>query len=339
MKRVLVSVAVVLAMLIPVIVHQQVYVLFVVAEFFVFAIVALSLDLLLGRSGQISLGQSGFFAVGAYTAALLNVRFGWEIVSCICGAAIVASLSSLILGLPATRLRGHYLGIVTLGFGIGVAQIALTWSALTGGDEGIHLAGTRLLFWSFADPSRLYYLCFAGLVAVVFGMNALGRSRIGRSFAAVRDSEIAAAAMGIPVARTKVLAFVFSAALAGAGGALFAFLNGFIAPEDFGFSQTLLFFAMVVLGGMSSTAGVICGTFVVQVVEQSAATVSGLSLTLLGAAIVAAVLFLPGGIASLGERIGPWGGGWSRVRAREPRLAEPSAGQAGNSAVGTHAAV
>jgi branched-chain amino acid transport system permease protein len=122
---------------------------------------------------------------------------------------------------------------------------------------------------------------------------------LGRALAAVRDSEAAAAAMGIDVARTKVVAFVISAAIAGAAGSLYADLTGFVAPEDFGISQALLFFAMVIVGGTGSTLGTIAGALLLVVVSQAAATVSGLSLAIVGAIIVAVALYRPGGIKSL----------------------------------------
>jgi branched-chain amino acid transport system permease protein len=286
--------------ILPFVVRFQAYVLFVVAECAVFAVVALSLDLLMGRSGQISLGHSGFFALGAYTTAILNARFRLDLAVALVAAAFVSALASLIVGLPANRLRGHYLGIVTLGFGIAIAQIALFWVPLTNGDEGVHLASLRFATIDVGSPIALYALAFVALAFAAWFSEALPALRLGRAFAAVRDSEIAAAAMGIDVARTKVVAFVLSAAIAGAAGCLYAALTGFVAPEDFGISQTLLFFAMVVVGGTASTAGTIAGAVLLDAVSQGAATVSGLSLTLIGAVIVAVALFRPGGLKSLG---------------------------------------
>ncbi|HTL76264.1 MAG TPA: branched-chain amino acid ABC transporter permease [Casimicrobiaceae bacterium] len=285
--------------------ERQVYWLFVVSEFYVFAIVAISLDLLMGRSGQISLGQSGFVALGAYTTAILNQRFGVDLVVGMLAGASVAGLASLVLGLPATRLRGHYLGIVTLGFGIAVDQIALKWDSLTGGDQGIHLHRPVALGLDVGTPVRMYYVALVTLVVVVLLVWSLTQTRIGRAFAAIKDSEIAAAAMGVPVARTKVLAFIVSAFLAGAAGGIYAFLAGFVAPEDFGIDSSLLFFAMVVIGGMGSIPGAIGGAVVVDAIRTTAATVSGLSLAILGGMIVLVVLFFPGGLK-----------GWLRARAR-----------------------
>src|SRR5437764_508072 len=153
---------VIIAALLPVVLQlvgeRQVYWLFVVSEFFIFAIVAISLDLLMGRSGQISLGHSGFVAIGAYTAAILNERFGVDLlVGMLCGGAL-AGLASVLLGFPATRLRGHYLGIVTLGFGIAVDQIALKWDALTGGDQGVHVHKAMLVGLDVSTPVRMYYV-------------------------------------------------------------------------------------------------------------------------------------------------------------------------------------
>ena len=282
--------------------ERQVYWLFVVSEFYVFAIVAISLDLLMGRSGQISLGQSGFVALGAYTTAILNQRFGVDLVVGMLAGASVAALASLVLGFPATRLRGHYLGIVTLGFGIAVDQIALKWDSLTGGDQGIHLHKPVLLGLDVATPVRMYYVAFVALVIVVLLVWRLTGTRIGRAFAAIKDSEVAAAAMGVPVARTKVLAFIVSAFLAGIAGGIYAFLAGFVAPEDFGIDTSLLYFAMVIIGGMGSIPGAIGGAVVVDAVKNAAATVSGLSLAILGAMIVLIVLFFPGGLKALLRR-------------------------------------
>jgi branched-chain amino acid transport system permease protein len=278
---------------------RQVYWLFVVSEFFIFAIVAISLDLLMGRSGQISLGHSGFVALGAYAAAILNVRFGIDLLGgALCGGAL-AALASLLLGFPATRLRGHYLGIVTLGFGIAVDQIALKWDALTGGDQGVHLHKPMLLGLDVGSPVRMYYVALVALVVAALLVWSLTRTRVGRAFAAIKDSEVAAAAMGVPVARTKVLAFMCSAFLAGAAGGIYAFLAGFVAPEDFGIDSSLLFFAMVIIGGMGSIPGAIGGAVVVDAIKNAAATVSGLSLALLGGMIVLVVLFFPGGLKAL----------------------------------------
>ncbi|HEX6794963.1 MAG TPA: branched-chain amino acid ABC transporter permease [Casimicrobiaceae bacterium] len=279
--------------------QRQVYWLFVISEFFVFAIVAISLDLLMGRSGQISLGQSGFVALGAYTAAILNQRFNVDLPLGMLAGAATAAVASLVLGFPATRLRGHYLGIVTLGFGIAIDQIALKWDALTGGDQGIHLHRPALFGVDAGTPVRMYYVALVALVVAVLLVRGLTQTRIGRAFAAIKDSEVAAAAMGVPVARTKVLAFIVSAFLAGAAGGIYAFLAGFVAPEDFGIESSLLFFAMVVIGGMGSIPGAIGGAVVVDAVKNAAATVSGLSLALLGGMIVLVVLFFPGGLKGL----------------------------------------
>jgi len=176
--------------------ERQVYWLFVVSEVFIFAIVAISLDLLIGRSGQISLGHSGFVAIGAYTAAILNQRFGVDLLGGAMIGAVLAAIASLLLGFPATRLRGHYLGIVTLGFGIAIDQIALKWDTLTGGDQGIHLHRPDLISLDIGTPVRMYYVALISLVVVAVLVWNLTRTRMGRAFAAIKDSEIAAAAMG-----------------------------------------------------------------------------------------------------------------------------------------------
>ncbi len=279
--------------------QRQVYWLFVVSEFFIYSIVALSLDLLMGRSGQISLGHSGFFAVGAYTAAILNQRFGLGLLGGMLTGGMLAGVASLVVGFPAARLRGHYLGIVTFGYGIAIDQVALVWDTLTGGDQGVHLHRPTLVGLDVGTPLRMYYVAFVALIVVSLLVRNLTRTRIGRAFAAIKDSEVAAAAMGVPVARTKILAFVCSAFLAGLAGGIYAFLAGFVAPEDFGIEVALLFFAMVVVGGMGSIPGTIGGAMIVDAVKHLAATVSGLSLAIVGGMIVVMVLFFPGGLKRL----------------------------------------
>lgn len=299
-RNALIAVLLVACALLPLVLQllgqRQVYWLFVVSELFIFAIVAVSLDLLMGRTGQISLGHAGFVALGAYSAAILNQRFGVDLLVGALTGGCLAGLASLVLGFPATRLRGHYLGIVTLGFGIAVDQIALKWDSLTGGDQGIHLHKATMLGLDVGTPVPMYFVALVALIIVVLLVWSLTRTRIGRAFAAIKDSEVAAAAMGVPVARIKVLAFLCSAFLAGVAGGLYAFLAGFVAPEDFGIDSSLLFFAMVVIGGMGSIPGAIGGAIVVDAVKHGAATVSGLSLAILGGMIVLVVLFLPGGL-------------------------------------------
>ncbi len=304
-RRIFVAAPLGIALALPLLSRSNTYVLGVAAEFVVFAIVAISLDLLMGRSGQISLGHSGFFAVGAYTTGILDAGVHLDLALALPAAGALAALSSLIVGFPAERLRGHYLGIVTLGFGVAVAQIALKWTALTNGDEGVHLDAIRLFGIDAGAPLRLYFIALAVLViAVVFTAN-LSRTRLGRAFAAVRDSEVAAAAMGVPVARTKMIAFAISAAQAGVAGGLFAALNAFVAPEDFGITQTLLFFAMVVVGGLDSIAGAIGGALIVELVSQASAATNGLSLLILGVTIVAVARFAPAGLKGLVARVIP----------------------------------
>jgi branched-chain amino acid transport system permease protein len=277
----------------------QVYWLFIVSELFVFAIISISLDLLMGRAGQISLGHAGFVALGAYTAAILNARYGIDLLVGSLAGGLVAAAGSVILGLPAARLRGHYLGIVTLGFGIAVDQIALTWDSLTGGGQGIHVQSPTLLGINVGSPVAMYYVSLGALVIAAILVWNLTRTRLGRAFAAVKDSEVAAGAMGIPVARTKLIAFLCSAFLAGVSGGIYAFLAGYIAPEDFELNSSLLFFAMAIVGGLSSIRGAIGGAVVVDGIKNAAATISGLSLAILGGMIVLVALFFPGGVKAL----------------------------------------
>lgn len=302
---------------------QQTYWLFVISDAFVFGLVAISLDLLMGRSGQISLGHNGFFALGAYAAALISRAWHLDLALTALISGSLTALIGLAFGLPATRLRGHYLGIVTFGFGIAIAQIALAWKNVTGGDEGLSLPPPHLFGLNVASPIAMYYVVFGALAVTCLVVWNIRRTRVGRAWAAIRDNEIAAAAMGIPLVRMKGFAFLLSTFIAGLAGSLYGYLNGFIAPEDFGIQPALLFFAMVVIGGMDSIPGALLGAFLVDAVQMEAATVSGLSLTILGTIIMLVVLFFPSGLKGLfalqkTDRSGDGGTFRAMVRARKP---------------------
>lgn len=306
-----VPLAVLLALVLPaplMLLHgQAVFWLFLASGAFAYGLVALSLDLLMGRSGQISLGHNGFFAVGAYTAALVAQAWNLDLGLTTLLAGATTALAGLAFGVPATRLRGHYLGIVTLGFGIAVYQVALAWSSLTGGDQGLSLPPPHLLGIPVGTPVAMYYVLLGALLLTTLALHSLKRSKLGRAWAAARDNEIAAAAMGVPLVRMRSLAFLFSTFLAGAAGCLYAFLNNYIAPEDFGMQSAMLFFAMVIVGGMDSLFGALAGAAIVDGVQQAAATVSGLSLVILGGMITLVAMFFPGGLKSLLRRAAPSG--------------------------------
>ena len=239
---------------------------FVVSNYYVYVanyiainiIVAVGLNLLVGYTGQISLGHAGFFAIGAYGTVILMTGAGLPFLLALSCAALVAAGFGFLLGLPALRLEGPYLAIATLGFGLTITQV-IGRMELFGGREGLHAPDLVIGPWA-VDTDRQFYFLLTGLtVLLLLGMRNLIRTRVGRAFIAIRDADIAAQTMGVNIVFYKTLAFAVSAFYAGIGGGLYAFVLRFIEPEIFTLMMSIMFLAMVVVGGLGSLVGPVVG--------------------------------------------------------------------------------
>jgi branched-chain amino acid transport system permease protein len=221
------------------------------------AIVAIGLNILVGYTGQISMGHAGFFAIGAFTTVFLKLKGGFPFPIALAIAGFISSGFGFILGLPALRLKGPYLAIATLGFGMTITTI-IKHLEFFGGRMG--LQAPKLYF--FGAPMKdihFYYMIVAIAFLLVIGAVKLMKTRVGRAFIAIRDSDIAAEAMGVNLPYYKTLAFAVSAFYTGIAGGLFAFILGFINPESFHLIMSITFLAMVVVGGLGSIMGSIAG--------------------------------------------------------------------------------
>lgn len=307
------AVLLVLAVAFPLGYGNSSYVMSIATEALVYALVAVTLNLLIGFGGQISLGHAGLLAVGAYTATIAQTRIPTMPLPVeLLLAAVASALAGLIIGLPTGRLRGHYLAIATLGFGLAIPQLALKLTSLTGGYTGLSMPVAHIGAMAFSSATALYYLTLVVVGLAVLAILSLLATSTGRAFAAVRDSEAAAAAMGVNVARTKVLLFTTSAFFTGIAGDLFAHLQGLVAPSSFPFSLSLFFLAMVVVGGLASVWGSVAGAVLLVAVDAKASGYSGLSPTIIGGVVVLALLVTPGGLAVLPRRV------WGLLRRTDP---------------------
>lgn len=259
-----------------------------------FAIVAVGLNLLCGGTGQFSLGHAGFYAVGAFTAAVLGTQHGWPFWLGIPAGGLLAAFAGLILGVPTLRLLGPYFSVATLGFGLLVAQI-LTGADWAGGRTGIALAAPQVGAYTFTTRT-FFWVVLAVLCLGVFAAYNLRRGATGRAFVALRESETAAAASGVRTARYRVTAFTISAFYAGLAGALFANWEGYVSAASFGLPLSIAFVAMIVVGGLDSTAGSLLGAAALTLVQDRLQDQPQLAQMLYGAVIVAVLLFLPGGL-------------------------------------------
>jgi len=234
------------------------YYVYVVNIMAIHVIVALGLNILVGYTGQISLGHAGFFAIGAYGTLTLISKAGFPFLLALPAAALIAAIFGFLLGLPALRLEGPYLAIATLGFGLTITQV-IGRLEFFGGRDGLHAPDLIIGSWHLKSDRELYYLLITLAVLMTVAARNLIRTKVGRAFIAIRDADIAAETMGVNIVFYKTLSFAVSAFYAGIAGGLYAFVLGFIEPEIFTLMMSIMFLAMVVVGGMGSIMGAIAG--------------------------------------------------------------------------------
>ena len=262
-----------------------------------YTVLGLGLNIVVGMAGLLDLGYAAFYGLGAYSYALLSVHWHLPFWLGLPVGAAVASLFGLLLGLVTLRLRGDYLAIVTLGFIQIVNLVLKNWDAVTNGPNGILNIGRPAIgAFVFSQPIHFYYLIFAIVLLTVFVLSRLNRSRVGRAWIAIREDEIAAAAMGVHVVRYKVLAFALGAAWAGIAGVFFAGKFAFVSPESFTFFESVFILAIVVLGGMGSIPGVIAAAAVLVIMPELLRGIADYRMLIFGAALVLMMIFRPQGL-------------------------------------------
>jgi len=260
------------------------------------AVVCVGLNLLIGYGGQISLGHAGFYALGAYGSALLTGRLGVPPLAALVAAAAAVGTIAYLIGRPILRLKGHTLAMATLGVGIIIHIVLKTESGLTGGPDGLAVDPFTVMGVAVTGDRAWYWVAGAVLLAAVRLAGNLTDSPVGRALRAVHGSEIAAEVMGIDTARAKVQVFVVSAVFASVAGSLFAHKSGFITPDIGSFFRSVELVTMVVLGGMASTHGAVVGAVLLTILPQVLATFEEYEAMVLGAIMMATMIFLPKGL-------------------------------------------
>ncbi|MFC1488778.1 branched-chain amino acid ABC transporter permease [Thermodesulfobacteriota bacterium] len=268
----------------------------------IYVVISLGLNIVVGLAGLLDLGYVAFYAVGAYTYALLNYHFGVGFWTALPIGAAMGFLFGIILGFPVLRLRGDYLAIVTLGFGEIIRLILENWNEFSFGPSGIANIPRPGLFGihlSLHNATIYIYFLMLGLTLfTIFVVNRLQDSRIGRAWIALREDEIACQAMGIDKTNTKLTAFALGATWAGMGGVIFAAKTTFINPASFTIWESIIILCVVVLGGMGSIMGVICGALILILLPEYLRAFSEYRMLLFGAILVVMMVFRPGGIIS-----------------------------------------
>ncbi|MDJ0781262.1 MAG: branched-chain amino acid ABC transporter permease [Desulfosarcinaceae bacterium] len=268
----------------------------------IYVVVGLGLNIVVGLAGLLDLGYVAFYAVGAYSYALLNLHFGlgfWTVLPIGAGLAFICGI---ILGFPVLRLRGDYLAIVTLGFGEIIRLVLENWNAFSKGPSGIANIPRPGLFGLDLSLHQshiyIYYLMIAMAIFTIFAVKRLQNSRIGRAWIALREDEIACQAMGIDKTRTKLSAFALGATWAGMGGVMFAAKTTFINPASFTIWESIIILCVVVLGGMGSIVGVACGAAILILLPEYLRAFSEYRMLIFGVVLVMMMVFRPGGFIS-----------------------------------------
>ena len=264
---------------------------------------AIGLDFVVGYAGQLNLGQSAFYGIGAYVSTLLIMRLGlpfWP--AFLCGV-VASAVSGMALSLFAVRLRGHYLAIASLGFAVITYQVLLNWIGLTQGPLGIYgiapppPLGVRGWEIDFTDLANLFYLVAGFALLCYVLLDQLVRSPIGETLTAIREDEVSAASLGINARLWKVFAFAVGAAVAGGAGCFYAGFVGTLVPDAFFITESFTILAMVIVGGMGTLSGPVFGAVLLTVLPEFLRGIGDLRLIVYGLALTLVVLFMPGGIA------------------------------------------
>jgi branched-chain amino acid transport system permease protein len=268
----------------------------IVAGFF--SILSMGLNLLMGYAGQISLGHAAFYGLSAYATAILTTTYHWPVPAGIAAGVLLAGVTAAVIGIPTLKLKGHYLAMGTLGFGVIVYIVFNEAVGLTFGPSGFTGIPRLALLGRTFSSDREYYFVVWGTAFLLFVLaRNLVRSRMGRALRAIHTSESAASVLGVDVPRYKAFVFVLSALYAGVAGALYAHFVTFVSPGSFGFHTSVQVVTMVVLGGMASLWGALAGAVFLTVLPEWLRAIEDYDILIYGAILILTMRFLPGGLA------------------------------------------
>ncbi|MDH3378507.1 MAG: branched-chain amino acid ABC transporter permease [Gammaproteobacteria bacterium] len=260
------------------------------------AIVCVGLNLLIGYAGQISLGHAGFFALGAYSSAILTDNYGWPPIASLSTGLFVVGLLAFVIARPILRLKGHYLAMATLGMGIIISIVLNQEVNLTGGPDGMPVSAFSVFGWEVNSELAWYWIVGGSLIVIVLLALNLIDSAVGRALRAVHGSEVAAQVAGIDSTRYKILIFVVSAVMAAYAGSLFAHYTGFLTPSEGGFFRSIEFVTMVVLGGMASVFGSVIGAAILTALPQFLTVFHDYEHVMFGLVMMLTMIFMPKGL-------------------------------------------
>jgi branched-chain amino acid transport system permease protein len=285
-------------------VYPKSYVMGVMCRIYMYIILAGSLNVINGYSGQFNIGHAGFYCTGAYFEAILATKLGVSFWIALPLAGIFTALIGLLVSLPTLRLRGIYLAIVTMGFSEIIRLIALNWNSLTGGPNGIKGVPSPMLFGNKISKSTQYYYIFFALVIIfLYVTNRVIKSRVGRAWVSIREDEMAARSLGVETSRFKAMNFMYGAFWAGIAGAAFAPYFKFIASDMFTLDEGFNILSMVIIGGQGTLIGPIVGSVIVNFLTEFLRPISEYRLVIYALLIIIMMWVRPQGIVGASSSI------------------------------------
>ena len=273
------------------------YIQFILNTIIIYCLVALGFNIVIGYLGQLAFANAAFFGIGAYAAGLLMVHFGLPFAASLVAAALAGAIAGAIVGLIALRLSGYYLIITTFAFIEFMRWLYIHGGTCTFGASGFNVPEASILGLVLDEEIKKYFVFMAVTVLAIWATSRFIRSRFGRAIVAVRNNEKAAAVAGVPVVRTKVIAFVWSGLIVSVAGALYAVLNGRVTPDSFGLEQMLTHFVTVMVGGLGSITGSILGAIILTSLPEFLRNFAGVEEIAYSLLLMFVIFFMPGGIS------------------------------------------
>lgn len=272
------------------------YALYIVNLLMVFVVLALGMHVVIGEAGQFALSHTAFYGIGIYTAGLINTNFHPPFVVSILSGGLLSAVLGYVIGLLALRMRDIYLALATFAFGEAMQWVFLNWESVTGGSNGMRMQPAELFGLKLTNDLQAYPFVI-GLTALMLWITVLlSRSQFGSALRAVRESDVAAMAMGVNARAMKQAAFAISAAFAGIAGGMYTLFISFIHPESLGFQTTILVLTMVVVGGIGSVRGAVAGAIMFGVMSELLRQVLSIQEIIYGAILMGFMMFRPRGL-------------------------------------------
>lgn len=272
------------------------YVLYIVNLLMVFVVLALGMHIVIGEAGQFALSHTAFYGIGIYTAGLINALWHPPFVVSVIAGGLLAALLGYLIGFLALRMRDIYLALATFAFGEAMQWVFLNWESVTGGSNGMRMQPAELFGLKLTNDIQAYPFVIAIAALMLWVTVALSRSQFGSALRAVRESDVAAMAMGINTRSMKLAAFSVSAAFAGIAGGMYTLFISFIHPESLGFQTTILILTMVVVGGIGSVRGAVAGAIFFGLVSELLRQALSIQEIIYGAILMGFMMFKPRGL-------------------------------------------